>query len=75
MSVDQKQGKNGLFELNMTFYNTLNNVRPKKEGTQDKPVNNQSSYKDEDCQDGQNSTNHIVDMKSFSFNRWEKGEW
>ncbi len=35
----------------------------------DWPVNNQSSNEDQNGQDGQNSTNHVADMKSFSFNR------
>lgn len=33
------------------------------------PVYNQSSDEDEDGQDGQNPTNHIAHMKSFSFKR------
>lgn len=46
----------------------------KKMKNEDWPVNNQRSDEDQDCQDGQNSTNHVADMKSFSFNRWHRYE-
>lgn len=71
MSVHQKQEDRNLTccdVSNVSISTVLHNMWEKKRKkcqTRDSPINNKGSDEYQNSQDGQNSTNHVADMKSF----------